>query len=112
MTRLITPKKGWKANKSRQKYYKALEDHKNAKGVSKIGTWIKKTIADDVSQYRGDWEITSDKDFKESKEKQRERLAAEHEATKRFIEKQSSLILKELGYEDTKKAREFIRRWT
>ena len=102
-------KKGWRAKKASDKYHEAAEKHRNAKGLSKIGTWIKKTIADDNLQRMNEWKITSKKDAKQYVQKTNELRKANEEAIKGFKDEQAGMILRDLGYEDTKKAREFIK---
>ena len=104
-------KKGWRAKKASDKYREAVEKHRNAKGLSKIGTWIKKTIADDNRDRMDEWAMTSKKDRKQYIQKMRERNEAQKEAIKGFKEKQAGIILRDLGYEDTKRAREFVRQF-
>ena len=104
-------KKGWKAEQARANYRAKLDQYKNAKGVSKAKALIELNIADDIRKRTGEKEILNAIDFYATTQKDKKRNAAINEAIKDFVEEQSGFVLRELGYEDTKKAREYIKNW-
>lgn len=104
-------KKGWKAEQARENYRAKLKQYKNAKGISKAKALIELNIADDVRKRTGKNEILNEIDFLATTEKDRKRNAAINKAVNSFIEEQSGFVLRKLGYEDTKKAREYIKNW-
>lgn len=104
-------KKGWKAKQARENYRAKLEQYKNAKGISKAKALIELNIVDDIRKRTGKNEILNAIDFLATTEKDRKRNAAINKAVNSFIEEQSGFVLRKLGYEDTKKAREYIKNW-
>lgn len=101
-------KKGWKAEKAHKKAVEANKKYQNAKGLSKAAAWVKKTIANDNAQRAVFLEMTSKRNYNEYIKKRDERYEAHAKATKGFKEEQAGIILRDLGYEDTKKARKFV----
>ena len=101
-------KKGWKAKKASEKAIKARKKYQNAKGLSKAAAWVEKTLADDKAQRAEFRETYYNRNYNEYVKKRDERYEAHLKATKGFKEEQAGAILRDLGYEDTKKAREFV----
>lgn len=104
-------KKGWKAKQGRDNYRAKLEQYKNAKGISKAKALIELNIANDIRKRTGENEILNAIDFLATTEKDRKRNTAINKAVNSFIEEQSGFVLRKLGYEDTKKARAYIKNW-
>ena len=101
-------KRGWKAKKASDKAIEASKKYQNAKGLSKAYAWVEKTLADDKAQ-RAEFRVTNNnKNYNEYVKKRDERYEAQLKAAKGIKEEQAGAILRDLGYEDTKKAREFV----
>lgn len=101
-------KKGWKAKKASEKAIEARKKYQNAKGLSKAAAWVEKTLADDKAQRAAFRETSNNRNYNEYVKKRDERYEAQAKATKGIKEEQAGVILRDLGYEDTKKAREFV----
>lgn len=101
-------KKGWKAKKASDKAIEARKKYQNAKGLAKATAWVEKVLANDKAQRAAFRKMVINRNYNEEVKKRDERYEAHAKATKGIREEKAGLILRDLGYEDTKKARDFV----
>ena len=101
-------KKGWKAKMASDKAIEARKKYQNAKGLAKATAWVEKVLANDKAQRAAFRKMVGKRNQNEEFKKRDERYEAHAKATKGIKEEQAGMILRDLGYEDTKKAREFV----
>lgn len=101
-------KKGWKAKKASDKAIEARKKYQNAKGLAKATAWVEKLLANNKAQHAAFRKMVGNRNYNESVKKRDERYEAHAKATKGIKEEKAGVILRDLGYEDTKKAREFV----
>lgn len=99
-------KKGWKAKKASDKAIEARKKYQNAKGLAKATAWVEKVLANDKAQRAAFRKMVFNRN--EEVKKRDERYEAHAKATKGIKEEKAGVILRDLGYEDTKRAREFV----
>lgn len=99
-------KKGWKARKASDKAIEARKKYQNAKGLAKATAWVEKVLANDKAQRAAFRKMVFNRN--EEVKKRDERYEAHAKATKGIKEEKAGVILRDLGYEDTKRAREFV----
>lgn len=103
-------KSGWKTHTAYDEWSKADDAYRNSKGLARIPKYLKKQRKWDQYRSAGDREIYNRKSFETSREYDKKRQEAIQKATASLVDKKAGILLRDLGYDDTKKGRDALKR--